>query len=241
MKHYGLIGYPLGHSFSSQYFNKKFLDEGIAADYKTFEISDLSGLRQLINDHKLSGLNVTIPYKTAVIDQLDTIEPDAAAIGAVNCIRINDQVLTGFNTDILGFEQGFLKDLPAHRTFRALIFGTGGASKAVIYVLQKAKIPYQLVSRQSGEGLLSYQQLRADDVRNATFLINTTPVGMFPDTTLLPIPYSAVDARHFAFDLIYNPTETPFLQNCKRRGAKVTNGLNMLYLQAEAAWKIFGQ
>ncbi len=244
MRTYGLIGYPLGHSFSQSYFAQKFERENATdAVYKRFEVADLQLLPDLLRDTSLSGLNVTIPYKTAIIPFLDELDVMAKAVGAVNTIKFkiqNSKINTvGYNTDIIGFKQSLLPLLKPTHT-KALVFGTGGASKAVCYVLQQLGIAYTLVGRDATQGGMLYQDLTAEILQQHLLLINTTPVGTFPDVnTYLSIPYTAITSQHVVYDLVYNPTETMFLQKAKAQGAVVKNGLEMLYLQAEAAWHIW--
>lgn len=237
---YGLIGYPLGHSFSALYFLEKFTQEGIDAHYELFSLSDINEYPQLLKTHSdLKGLNVTVPYKESVIHYLDTLDETAFKVGAVNTINIENGKTTGYNTDIAGFEKSLAPLLKPWHT-RALILGTGGASKAVAYVLRKLKIDYQKVSRNKLSGSLSYGELKSSLISNHKLIINTTPLGMYPKTDAAPsIAYEAISEEHLAYDLIYNPEETKFLSLCKRHGAQIKNGLEMLHLQADAAWDIW--
>lgn len=249
VQQYGLIGYPLGHSFSQQYFTAKFEREGITgARYDKFPLPDIAGLPDLLaKNPQLCGLNVTIPHKVAVLPYLDKIDQTASAIGAVNVIRIKKGILTGYNTDIIGFEQSLIPWLNAlnkrHPEVRALILGTGGASRSVAFVLQKWSIPFQFVSRERrGESQLSYADLPALDFSAVRWIFNTTPLGTYPDTEMCPdLPFQQLGSQHLIYDLVYNPPETLLLQRAKARGCAVKNGLEMLQLQAEAAWAIWQQ
>lgn len=237
---YGLIGYPLNHSFSPGYFAEKFRKEGIDAAYKLFPLSDIRQFTNLLSDHpELCGLNVTIPYKQSVIPYLDSLNKDAEEIGAVNCISIINGQTVGHNTDIIGFEQSLIPLLqPQHNT--ALVLGKGGASLAVMYVLRKLGITAHYVSRSTHANGFSYEELTPDIVSQHKLIINTTPLGMHPHTdACAPIPYHAIGSKHLLYDLIYNPAETSFLRNGKQQGASIKNGLEMLELQAEASWHIW--
>lgn len=237
---YGLIGYPLGHSFSPGYFNATFLREDIPAAYQLFPLERIHELTQLLEDQPtLQGLNVTIPYKEQVIPLLDEVDEDAAAIGAVNCIKIINGKTKGYNTDVMGFEQS-LKPLLTPEIQHAIILGTGGAAKAVKWVLNKLNIEYISVSRKATKDIIGYEDLSVEDVKNRLLIINTTPLGMHPDNDSYPaIPYEAITEQHILYDLIYNPEITTFLQKGNAQGATIKNGLEMLQLQAEAAWTIW--
>jgi len=248
MNLYGLIGYPLSHSFSKEYFINKFKKENIAdIEFKLFEIDNLNNLRNIISENPdLSGLSVTIPYKQLIMNYLDDVDDTAREIGAVNCIRITRDgkkpILTGFNTDVFGFEKSLAPLLkPYHR--KAVILGTGGASKAVAFVLDKLGIEYVFISRNPLMcNHIRYQMLNKDILVNHLLIINTSPVGMYPDIKSYPdIPYKNITKKHLLFDLIYNPDETLFLKKGKERGAAVKNGLEMLYLQAERSWEIWNK
>ncbi len=249
VQQYGLIGYPLGHSFSQQYFAAKFEREGIAgARYDKFPLPDIAGFPDLLaTNPQLCGLNVTIPHKVAILPYLDAIDSAARGIGAVNVIRIKKGTLTGYNTDVIGFEQSlgpWLNTLNKHNpTVRALILGTGGASRAVAFVLQQWSIPFQFVSRERrGENQLSYADLQALDFSGVHWIFNTTPLGTYPDIEMCPdVPFQQLGPQHLVYDLVYNPPETLLLQRAKTRGCAVKNGLEMLQLQAEAAWAIWQQ
>lgn len=242
-KLFGLIGYPLGHSFSQGYFTEKFKSLGLHDhQYQNFPIADLSAFPELIAQHpQLCGLNVTIPHKQNIIPYLHVLDDQAAAVGAVNCIRIDNRKLTGFNTDVDGFKMSIKPFLENHYE-RALILGTGGAAKAVAYVLRQWGIPFHFVSRQKGVDAVAYTDINAVSIAHYKLIINTTPMGMFPDAAAAPeLPYEALSPSHFLYDLIYNPEETKFLQLGKLAGAKTMNGMSMLRLQAEKSWEIWRQ
>lgn len=241
MKQYGLIGYPLGHSFSKKYFTEKFQREGITdRAYETYPLASIRELPALLESHPdLCGLNVTIPYKEEVMGFLHTQSDVVKQVGACNCIKIVGGKLEGHNTDVIGFrrslEQSFPK-LPA----KALILGTGGAAKAVAWVLQQLHIEFRYVSRKQGAYSFSYQQLTPAIIAEYGLIINTTPLGMAPQIVEAPpIPYEALTPQHCLFDLIYNPAETLFMQKGKERGASVQNGADMLVIQAEESWTIW--
>ncbi len=241
MPQYGLIGYPLSHSFSKVYFTKKFHEEGLTnCRYDLFPIASLAEWGDLLTEHPhLQGLNVTIPYKEAVIPLLDDVSETAAAIGAVNTICIVEGRLKGFNTDAFGFELS-LKNEWKTPIRGALILGTGGASKAVQYVLTKMGIPFLLVSRKVEKGDLTYADLGKKELRSFPLIVNTTPLGMHPATEEAPdIPYRYLSAENMLYDLIYNPKKTVFLKNGISRHCKVKNGMEMLYLQAERSWALW--
>jgi len=237
---FGIIGYPLTHSFSPAYFTEKFEREQIMAVYEKFELKDITEFPSLLESHpNLHGLNVTIPYKKAIIPYLNTLSEEAEAIGAVNCIAICDRKLKGYNTDAMGFERSLSPLLkPVHR--KALILGTGGSSLAVRYVLQKLGIEWLNVSRTASEDIIRYEDLNETILKGHLLIINTTPLGMFPHTEACPdIPYSFLTEQHLLYDLIYNPLETKFLALGRSLGTAVKNGLEMLHLQAEASWEIW--
>lgn len=245
MKTYGLIGYPLTHSFSKKYFTEKFVHEGIADhEYELFSIENLKSLPGLISENQsLCGLNVTIPHKINVISYLNEVEEAAGKIGAVNCIsieRFKDKVyLKGYNTDAYGFESS-LKPLLKPEHAKALVFGDGGAAKAVKYVLEKLNIEYQVVVRKATEKAILYSDITPEILKSHKLLINTTPLGMSPDITTHPdIDYTLLDSGYLAYDLVYNPLETAFLNKASANGADVKNGLEMLLQQAEKAWEIW--
>lgn len=243
---FGLIGYPLSHSFSKKYFAEKFAREGIEdAFYELFPIEEVEALPQLIADHpNLVGLNVTIPYKQAVIPYMDELGPGARAVGAVNTIKVTPDGLKGFNSDVYGFEWSLLKAFQRmdERPASALILGTGGAAKAVAYVLEKLDIVYHYVSRSAGAERLGYADLDRDTIEANRLIINTTPLGMSPNVdTFPPIPYAFAGSKHLFFDLVYNPEETAFLKQGAARGSHAENGLDMLYGQAEKSWEFWQQ
>ncbi len=245
MRLFGLIGYPLTHSFSKRYFTEKFQKEAIAdCSYGLYPMEDILLLEQLLTDYPgISGLNVTIPYKLAVLNYVDELDAAAAAIGAVNTLKIDhvqgNRVITGFNTDAHGFEASLKPLLQPHHQ-EALIFGDGGAAKAVKYALEQLNITYTPVVRKPQQGCLTYEELRNSLFEKATILINTTPLGTYPDVDASPdIPYEFITSKHLAYDLVYNPAETKFLKQAKEMGAKTKNGLEMLHLQAERAWEIW--
>ena len=246
MEKYGLIGYPLIHSFSAQNFSEKFFREGIKdVRFELFPLSDLNELPELIkNNPELKGLNVTIPYKECVLSYLNSIDPVAENIGAVNCISIsrNEEIsLRGFNTDIFGFEES-LKPQFKKQHQNAIILGTGGASKAVVFVLKKLNIDFISVTRDKSKSpyALNYSDLTQEIISAHSLIINTTPAGTFPNINEAPeIPYQFLTKDHLLFDLVYNPTETLFMKKGLEKGATVSNGLQMLYLQAEKSWQIW--
>ena len=245
MRKFGLIGYPLSHSFSKKFFAEKFNREQISdCEYELYPIERIQSLPELlVSEPTLNGLNVTIPYKLAVLPFLDEVDEAASHIGAVNCISIahkdDSRVLKGYNTDAYGFEASLTPLLEKHHS-KALIFGDGGAAKAVKYVLSKLNIPFLVVSRRAVTQGISYAAVDAALLQEYTILINTTPLGMSPNLDSCPeIPYSDLDNRHLAYDLVYNPEETVFLQKAASYGARVKNGLEMLYLQAERSWDIW--
>ena len=243
---YGLLGRVLGHSFSRSYFTEKFNREGIDADYLNFEIPDISGLRPLVDRHpELCGFNVTIPYKQTIIPLLDGgLDDVAQRVGAVNVVRVlPDGRLRGYNTDAPAFA-GSLRRLLSGRAkpSRALVLGTGGASRAVAAALSGMDIAHVFVSRRAGEGLLTYDDLTPDIIGACGLIVNATPSGMWPRTDDAPcIPYAALTPRHVCFDLVYNPDPTLFMRLAAERGAATCSGLGMLHLQAEGSWRIWNQ
>lgn len=240
MKLFGLIGYPLSHSFSAQYFNNKFREEKIDADYRLFPIETIDKLPELLkkNDNFV-GFNVTIPYKKAIFQYLDQIDETAKKIGAVNTVKIKNGKLIGYNTDFIGFAKT-MENID-YKEISALILGTGGAAEAVAYTLKQLQIPFQFVSRTKiGPQTIRYADLTMKMIAKNPLIINATPLGMFPNSETKPdIPYDAIDTSHTLIDLIYNPEETVFLKEGKRRGARTKNGEQMLVNQAEASWKIW--
>ena len=244
MDKYGLIGYPLGHSFSVSYFNQKFADEGINAKYINFEIPTIESLLEVLGANpELKGLNVTIPYKEKVIEYLDHLSPEARAIGAVNVIRVmrdgGKVKLKGFNSDVIGFTQSIEPMLEDYHK-KALILGTGGASKAVSYGLRSIGLETVYVSRYEKPDTVCYRDITPDVVREYNVIVNCTPLGMFPKTEECPpLPYEAMDDHNLLYDLIYNPDETLFMKRGAEYGAQVKNGLEMLLLQAFASWEFW--
>lgn len=242
---YGLIGKHLGHSFSSEFFNNKFRREGLKERYDLFPIDDIKKISSLINDYPdLKGLNVTIPYKEEIIPFLDKISDEAKAIGAVNVVRIirDDTAyrLEGHNTDCIGFRESLLPLISSVNHKKALILGTGGAAKAVDYVLSDLGVTTLFVSRKSGNNNITYSDLTEEIISQNTLIINATPLGMWPDLdSCPPIPYNFLTENHLCYDLIYNPTETLFLRKAKAKGALIKNGFEMLKIQALAAWEIW--
>ena len=240
MDKYGLIGFPLGHSFSRGFFTEKFAREGIDAEYVNFEIPDASMLLDVIRDNpELRGLNVTLPHKQAVIPLLDELSDEAKEIGAVNVIRVRDGKLKGFNSDIIGFTESIKPLLqPWHK--KALILGTGGASRAIRVGLTRLGIEWTYVSRTPREGMLTYSDLTADVMQQYMVIVNCSPVGMFPKTGEAPnIPYELLTPKHLLYDLVYNPEDTLFMQKGRAQDAIVKNGLEMLHLQAIASWEFW--
>ena len=244
MDKYGLIGYPLGHSFSISYFNEKFANENIDAKYINFEIPTIDALPEVLaRNPELIGLNVTIPYKEKVIEFLDYISPEARAIGAVNVIKVehkgDDTILKGFNSDVIGFTRSIEPMLEScHK--KALILGTGGASKAIDYGLRSLGLETVFVSRYERPGTIQYDKITPDIVKEYNVIVNCTPCGMFPHTNECPkLPYEALDEHNILYDLIYNPDETLFLEKGIAKGATVKNGLEMLLLQAFASWEFW--
>lgn len=244
MDKYGLIGYPLGHSFSISYFNEKFESEGIDAVYENFEIPQIDDVKEIIDSNPdLKGLNVTIPYKQQVLKYIKELSPEAKAIGAVNVIRIehkgNKTVLKGFNSDVIGFTKSIEPILNTYHK-KALILGTGGAAKAVQYGLQSLGIETLFVSRTKKKNVITYEEVTADIVREYNVIVNCTPIGMYPHIDECPkLPYEAMDSHTLLYDLLYNPDETKFLRLGAERGATVKNGLEMLLLQAFVSWEIW--
>ena len=241
-KIYGLIGAKLGHSFSKDFFSKKFAKEDISAEYRNFEIDNIEKFSDII-EYGVYGLNITIPYKEQVIDFLDKIDPIAAKIGAVNVVKIvrnADNLETiGYNSDIVGFTESIRPLIENHHK-KALILGTGGASKAVIEGLKLMNIRSQLVSRTKSPNTITYSELSSNLLEEYTIIVNTTPLGMFPNTDSYPdIPYEFLSNKHLCYDLTYNPEETRFLKLSRDNGAKTKNGLEILILQALESWRIW--
>lgn len=246
MQKYGLIGYPLTHSFSIGYFNEKFRLENIYAKYVNFEISSINSLPDIIkNNPELRGLNVTIPYKEQVIPFLDQLDREVITIGAVNVIKIIREKgkyrLIGYNSDIIGFSQSIKPLLEKHHK-KALILGTGGASKAVFCGLKKLGVESRFVSRSKQAGIFTYKELTPEIIAEHKIIVNCTPVGMYPQTGACPdIPYEYLTPNHLLYDLLYNPDTTLFMEKGAQQGAITKNGLEMLLLQAFAAWEIWNK
>ena len=244
MRKFGLIGYPLGHSFSGNYFRDKFRQEQIAdCVYSNYEINSISGLGDILKDPELKGLNVTIPYKESVIPFLHKKDPVVTAISACNCIRITDGNLMGFNTDVIGFEKSLIEKLTDKDRY-ALILGTGGSSKAVAWVLQQKSIHFLFVSRKvtGQQDQVLYSDLDRQIIQKYTLIINTTPLGMFPNIkTRADLPYEFAGPEHYFYDLVYNPSKTLFLEKGEAAGARIKNGADMLSIQAEASWEIWNR
>ncbi|MDX5320972.1 MAG: shikimate dehydrogenase [Bacteroidota bacterium] len=238
MKLFGLIGKSLGHSFSQSYFRNKFKElQCNDYEYALFELENIGAFSDLVKSTpELRGLNVTIPYKQEILPFLNTLDQAAQEIGAVNTIQFTPSGLKGWNTDVIGFRESLIPMLQTHHD-KALVLGDGGASKAVQYVLTELQIPFQLVSR---KGSFSFAMLNASLLSEYFLIIQTTPVGMYPESKqVLPIDFEGIGPQHLVYDLIYNPAETEFLRLAKMQGAQTKNGLEMLHLQAEAAWKIW--
>ncbi len=242
MRIYGLIGYPLSHSFSKKYFDEKFAKEGIVdANFENFSLDNISMLHEILAQKNLNGLAVTIPYKKSVIDFLYDSTDAVKQMGACNCIKISDNKLSGYNTDVIGFERSFIKQLKPHHT-KALILGTGGAASAVEFVLQKLNIEHEFVSRKKVGTEFLYSELDQNVLNEYSIIINASPIGTYPDIDEAPaIPYQFITSKHYLFDLVYNPAETKFLQYGKSKNATIQNGLEMLELQAEENWKIWNE
>ena len=245
MKLYGLIGYPLGHSFSKQYFTEKFEREGLRdCFFEAFPINSINEFSNLLDANPdLKGLGVTIPYKEQVLPFVDELSEEVRFIGATNSIKFTGNKLIAYNTDIIGFEQSFIKVLqPSHK--KALVLGTGGASKAVQYVLEKLEIPYLLVTRNEvlNAGFINYNAIDKKIMDENSIIINCTPVGMSPNENASPeLPYDLITSNHYLYDLVYKPAKTLFLQKGEAIGATIQNGYEMLVIQAEASWKIWNE
>ncbi len=245
MKTYGIIGFPLTHSFSKKYFTQKIEREGIAdAAYHSFPLTAIEGFPFLLRDNPLlKGLSVTIPYKEKVLQYVNHLSDEVKQIGATNCIKIREEKLTAYNTDIIGFEQSFIKNLkPNHK--KALVLGTGGSSKAVQYILKKLRIDFFIVSRYKNvkEGFIQYDQITKNIIHEYNLIINATPLGMSPDEDTCPdIPYNLLTPEHYLYDLVYQPAKTLFLQKGEKQGATIQNGYEMLVIQAEENWRIWNE
>lgn len=242
---YGLIGHPLGHSFSAAFFAQKFATEGIDASYHNFDIATIDEVENILSTHpRLRGFNVTIPYKQAILPYLDTVSSEAQEIGAVNVVKVvyddeGKRSLHGFNSDVVGFIRSIAPLLQPHHT-KALVLGTGGASRAIVYGLKQLGISATLVSRRPCEGQLTYADIDAQVLQAHTVVINCSPIGMHPHVDEAPaLPYELLSERHLCYDLVYNPATTAFMQRSAAQGATVKNGLEMLHLQALAAWEVW--
>jgi shikimate dehydrogenase len=243
MKTYGIIGFPLTHSFSQQYFTEKIAKEGIEdAVFNVFPLTTIEEFPKLLSNHQsLKGLAVTIPYKEKILKYISNLSDEVKQIGATNCIRIKGDELMAFNTDIIGFEKSFVKHLkPQHA--KALVLGTGGASKAVQYVLKKLGIEFLVVSRNAAENTIQYADITEAVIKNHNIIINSTPLGMSPAENICPdIPYHLLTADHYLYDLVYTPAKTLFLQKGEEHGATIENGFEMLIIQAEENWRIWNE
>ncbi len=244
MEQYGIIGYPLGHSYSASYFSEKFKNEGINATYEKFEIEKIEKISEVITSHtNLRGFNVTSPYKEKIIEYLDELSPELRKIGACNVVKVTYRgvtpFLTGYNTDYLAFKQSIAPMLEEYHK-GALILGTGGAAKAVNLALTELGLKTSFVSRFDRPGTVNYRHLHADDLKEFNVIINATPCGMFPNTAECPnIPYEGIDSHTLMYDLTYNPEKTLFLHKGEQRGAVIKNGLEMWLLQAHATWTVW--
>jgi shikimate dehydrogenase len=244
MKLYGLIGYPLGHSFSKKYFTEKFAGDGITdCRYENFPLKTIDELKNLLEQNpELCGFNITIPYKRAVLSYLDDNTRLPTGLNACNCIKIIEGKLVGYNTDVIGFEKSLQQKLKAHHKI-ALVLGNGGAAEAVKFVLQKLQINYKIVSRKLHDGShLTYSDLNETIITESQLIINTTPLGTFPDIDeCAEIPYQYLTTQHLLYDLVYNPAKTLFLQKGESQGATIKNGSDMLVIQAEESWRIWNE
>ena len=244
-KLFGLIGYPLSHSFSKKYFTNKFEEEGISnSSYELFELENIEALPKILKQHpNLRGMNVTIPHKQQVMRYLDELDASAKQVGAVNTVKFAGDKRIGYNTDYYGFKESLQHWLGTANISKALILGTGGASRAVKCALYAMEIEYLLVSRKSSEHTISYEQLRSDhQLGDYPLIINSTPLGMSPNLDTFPdIPYEQISTQHFCYDLVYNPEVTTFMKKAQENGATAKNGLEMLHLQAEKSWEIWNE
>lgn len=244
MDKYGIIGYPLGHSFSPGFFNEKFINEGIDAVYERYELSQIDLLPEIIaSNPELCGLNVTIPYKQQIMQYLDELSEEAREIGAVNVVKVTHNGknvhLKGFNSDVIGFSRSIEPLLEKHHK-KALILGTGGAAQAIDYGLKQLGLETIKVSRYERPDTIQYDKITPDVIKEYKVIINCTPIGMYPNTEECPnLPYEAMDSQHLLYDLIYNPDTTLFMKKGMERGAVVKNGLEMLLLQAYASWEFW--
>jgi len=242
MRLFGLIGFPLTHSFSKKYFTEKFEKEGLNdCRYELFPVKSIYGLKEIMKQHPdLEGLNVTIPYKQLVLRHLNSFADIPTGVRACNCIRIKDGKLIGYNTDVMGFEKSFTPLLQSHHK-KALVLGNGGATAAITYSLDKLQIDFDIVSRKLHDGsTLTYKDINEKVIKENLVIINTTPVGTFPNIEECPdIPYEFLTSRHYLFDLVYNPAKTLFLQKGEQKGTAIKNGYEMLTIQAEESWRIW--
>lgn len=240
MKHYGLIGFPLGHSFSKKYFEQKFaVEKRTDCKFINYEIENIEKIKDVISDSSLLGFCITIPHKKNIIPYLHTATSEVKTMQACNCVQIREGILSGHNTDIIGFRNSFVPYLRKHHR-QALILGTGGAAAAVAYVLKQLHIPYTFVSRTKKENQYTYEELNQSIIAENQIIINTSPVGSFPEMDAAPdIPYHFLTSQHYLYDLIYNPAKTKFLQAGQHQGAVIQNGYAMLTIQAEENWKIW--
>ena len=243
MREFGLLGKNISYSFSKSFFTEKFEEEDIDASYRNFDLDSIADLKEMLQENPdVEGLNVTIPYKEAILPMLDDIDPDAQNIKAVNTVKISEEgKLKGYNTDYIGFSESLKPYLQDHHK-KALILGTGGASKAINYALQKMGIDSTFVSRTADEHMYSYEELDDIALREHQLIINCTPIGTYPNVSDCPeIPVEEITSKHLVFDLIYNPPITKLMELSKVRGATVLNGLKMLEIQADEAWKIWNR
>lgn len=239
-KVFGLIGRNIDYSFSKEYFSKKFMNEKINCHYSNFDIDDISVLDSIFTKYNISGLNVTIPYKVEIMGILDKIDEEAASIGAVNTIKIIGDKKIGYNTDHIGFERSISSLIVDEKPKNALLLGSGGASKAIKYVLKKLNINHTTVSRESGKSDYTYEDIDEALIKKNKIIINCSPVGTFPEIKNCPkIPYEYLSKEHILYDLVYNPIKTLFLKKGDQIGCKTKNGLEMLEIQANESWKIW--
>ena len=244
MKRFGLIGKKLGHSFSAKYFAEKFEREGLLeCDYSLYELPEIECVKEFMHTPDLVGFNVTIPYKQQIIPYLDALDAQAREVGAVNCVKIErDGRRVGYNTDVDGIRLSLDKLLGGEKVGSALVLGTGGASQAVQYVLRERGISYKVVSREKGKADLTYDDLTQDVMATHRLIINASPVGMYPACDNCPdIPYAMLSGSHYLFDLVYNPLTTRFMELGAEQGAATLSGIDMLYAQAESAWRIWNR
>ncbi len=241
-REFGLIGHPLTHSFSKQYFDNKFKEEGLMdVVFNEYDIESIDELQTIISNKNIKGLAVTIPYKQAVVRILDGCDNIVKEIDACNCIKIFNSKLIGFNTDVIGFEKSFTQNLKPYHT-KALVLGNGGAAQAIKYVLQKLSIDFTIVTRNKTEESISYEDVDEAIIQSHLIIINTTPLGTFPKVDECPnIPYQHITPQHYLFDLVYNPPVTTFMNKGLQRNAFAKNGYEMLCIQAEENWRIWNE